>query len=301
MKFQILNNEQVGFYDEGGNLKATIQVSNNDLVIEPASSDGNIVFGENTIRDVEIGSISTPSNLTFLGGGTISSNGNTLYIGSSTLGDSIILSNVTIGSSVIWSTGLSGSFSGSHYGSFFGDGRGLVGITAIVEPAGPIGSVQFNDNINNSGSGDFIFDKTTGAVIITGSINITGSVSASTYYGDGSNLTGINSGFAGTASYALTASYVQNAQTASFVVSASYAQTASFVQNAQTASYVQNAQTASFVVSSSYAQTASYIQNAQTASYVLNAVSASYAATASYLSSLESELNNVLIFNLFIS
>jgi len=49
------------------------------------------------------------------------------------------------------------------------------------------------------------------------------------------------------------------------------------------------------------ASTASYIQNAQTASYVLNAVSASYAATASYLSSLESELNNVLIFNLFIS
>ena len=31
-----------------------------------------------------------------------------------------------------------------------------------------------------------------------------------------------------------------------------------------------------------------------------NAISASYAATASYLSNLESELNNVLIFNLFI-
>jgi hypothetical protein len=56
--------------------------------------------------------------------------------------------------------------------------------------------------------------------------------------------------------------------------------------------------TASWAINAS---TASYVQNAQTASYVLNAVSASYAATASYLSSLESELNNVLIFNLFIS
>ena len=32
-----------------------------------------------------------------------------------------------------------------------------------------------------------------------------------------------------------------------------------------------------------------------------NAISASYAATASYLSNLESELNNVLVLNLFIS
>ena len=56
--------------------------------------------------------------------------------------------------------------------------------------------------------------------------------------------------------------------------------TGSLLGTATTASYVLNA------VSSSFATTASYVQNAQ---------------TASYLSNLESELNTVLIFNLFIS
>jgi hypothetical protein len=53
----------------------------------------------------------------------------------------------------------------------------------------------------------------------------------------------------------------------------SYATTASYVQNAVSASYVLQA------VSSSFASTASYVQTAQTASYVLQAVSASFAST----------------------
>ena len=60
-------------------------------------------------------------------------------------------------------------------------------------------------------------------------------------------------------------------------ITASYALTASFVTIAQTASYVANA------VSSSFATTASFVTTAQTASYVLNAVSSSFATTASYL------------------
>ena len=198
MKIQILNNEQIGFYDEGGNLKATMKTSGSDLVIEPAASDGNIVFGENAVRDVEIGNEATPVEFNFLGGGTITSNGNTLYLGDPNNNDNIIISNTTIGSSVVWSTGLSGSFSGSHYGSFFGDGRGLVGITATVEPAGPVGSIQFNDDINNSGSSDFIFNKTTGAVTITGSVNVSGSTTADFFFGNGAGLTGITSTFAPT-------------------------------------------------------------------------------------------------------
>jgi len=59
------------------------------------------------------------------------------------------------------------------------------------------------------------------------------------------------------------------------ITSASFASTASFVQNAQTSSYVLNA------ISASFASTASFIRNAQTASYVLNAVSSSFATTSS--------------------
>jgi len=56
--------------------------------------------------------------------------------------------------------------------------------------------------------------------------------------------------------------------------------TASWANNAVTASYILNA------VSASFASTASYIQNAQTASYVLNAVSASFSSTASFVNTL---------------
>jgi hypothetical protein len=85
-----------------------------------------------------------------------------------------------------------------------------------------------------------------------------------------------------------TASWAENALTASFLpigtynitsswaVSASQAISSSFAVTAQTASYVLNA------VSASFATTASFVRNAQTASYVLNAVSASFATTASY-------------------
>ena len=83
-------------------------------------------------------------------------------------------------------------------------------------------------------------------------------------------------GSVASASFAVTASYVKNAQTASYVL------------NAQTASYVLNAVSSSFAISSSraisssYASTASYVQLAQTASYVLQAISSSFATTASY-------------------
>jgi hypothetical protein len=86
-----------------------------------------------------------------------------------------------------------------------------------------------------------------------------------------------------TSSYALTASYVQNAVSASYVsnaVSASYVQnavSASYVENAQTASYVLNAISSSYALSASYAVTASYSNNSTTASYANNSTSASYA------------------------
>jgi len=84
------------------------------------------------------------------------------------------------------------------------------------------------------------------------------------------SYTGSNtSQFAGTSSFASTASYVLQS------VSASFASTASFIKNAVSASFATFAQTAN---------TASYVVTAQTASYVLNAVSASFAATASYFS-----------------
>lgn len=76
-----------------------------------------------------------------------------------------------------------------------------------------------------------------------------------------------------TASYALTASYVEGGS----ILTASYALTASYVTNAFTASYILNA------VSSSYALSASYAANVPaTASYALQALSSSFATTSSF-------------------
>lgn len=68
MKFQILNNEELGFFDDNGNKTATIKISGSNLVLNPSGS-GDIILGDNdTVNDIEIGTSLTPSNFTYLGG-----------------------------------------------------------------------------------------------------------------------------------------------------------------------------------------------------------------------------------------
>ena len=125
--------------------------------------------------------------------------------------------------------------------------------------------------------------------IVSGSLIVTEGVSGSfsgSFEGDGSGLTNVPT--TTTASYALTASYVETSQTASYVETA---QTASYVISSSIegiTNYVRNDQTSSMTVA-----TASYVETAQTASYVLNAVSSSYssfAISASYAVSASHEI-----------
>jgi len=159
-----------------------------------------------------------------------------------------------------------------------GGNNDLVYIGTDFYPA-PNGTINFGRNNNRW------------ETIYTTDVSASGDVSASTFTGDGSQVTGVV-----TSSYSNTASYVETAQTASYfigdisfpsglevtgsllldgsmsacgdvtasgfigdgsqitgVVSSSYALTASYVETAQT---------------SSTAQTASYVESAQTASYV---------------------------------
>ena len=205
MKFQILNNEELGFFDNNGNKKAIMKLSGSNFIIDPVDTGANIIMGEGeTVNDLELGIVSTPINMTFLGGGTITSNGNTLYIGDANNNDSIVLYNTTFSSSVTMAAGLSGSFSGSHYGTFTGYGGNLTGIVATVAPGGDNKTIQFNDgNTDTGGNNNFTFDKTTNAVSITGSLNISGSlngnisgsITADSFIGNGSGLTGVTSTF----------------------------------------------------------------------------------------------------------
>lgn len=164
----------------------------------------------------------------------------------------------------------SGSYniSGSFSGSFVGDGSNLTNLP----------SQSFN-------TGSFVTTSSFNA--FTGSYN-TGSFTGS-FIGNGSGLTNLPTQSFNTSSLATTGSntFVGNqivtgsvtsttGFTGSLFGTASIANTASYVQTAQTASYILNA------ISASYARTASYIVNAQTASYVSNAISSSYSVTASY-------------------
>jgi hypothetical protein len=130
MKFQILNNEELGFFDDNGVKKALIKLSGSNFVIDPIDNGSNIIMGPgNTANDLELGILSLPVSMTFLGGGTISSNGSILNIGDPANNDNVVLYNTTFSSSVTMAAGLSGSFTGSHYGNFYGNGGGLTGIS----------------------------------------------------------------------------------------------------------------------------------------------------------------------------
>jgi hypothetical protein len=140
-----------------------------------------------------------------------------------------------------------GSLSWIWNGKSWNNGTSILVTSNLVS-----GSAQFTNG--NSAAFDTTSNVTFGQVTasfakITGSIFGTASFSEQAF----------------SASYALSASYVLNA------VSASYSLTSSFSIQSQTASFVTTAQTASYVL---LAQTASYIS---TASYALAALSASYA------------------------
>ncbi len=85
--------------------------------------------------------------------------------------------------------------SGSFSGSFVGDGSGLTGISGSGTPGGSNTQIQFNNSGNFGGSSNLTFDGTT---LTTQRITASVHVSASVFYGDGSNLTGISGSGGGT-------------------------------------------------------------------------------------------------------
>lgn len=60
-------------------------------------------------------------------------------------------------------------------GTLIYDGTGSL-FTVTVPPTGPNQSIQFNDGGTISGSGNFIFNKTTNVATLTGSLSMTGNL-----------------------------------------------------------------------------------------------------------------------------
>jgi len=202
--------------------------------------------------------------------------------------------------------------SGSFSGSFFGDGSGLSGVAASFPVTAKTDLVNTDKFFINDGAskfttyGDLLVDlagtnlATQSNDSLTLASTITGltSVSATGFTGSFTGslvgaLTGTAS-FANNATSASFASQAANATTASYVLQAVSASFATLAQTANTASYVVTAQTASYVLQAVSASFATNAANATTASYVLQAVSASFATnatSASFASNIASGLN----------
>jgi len=168
-----------------------------------------------------------------------------------------------------WHSGsfVSGSFESIESTHFSGSGINITGI--ITSSYSISSSYAITSSYAVSASHEIIKEVSssyadTASFAQSGNGIFSGSFSGS-YQGDGSQLTGIVS-----SSYALTASYVETSQTASYVISSSIdgitnyvrvdqtssmsVATASYVENAQTASYVETSQTASYVEASNIVQ-----------------------------------------------
>jgi len=178
-------------------------------------------------------------------------------------------------------------------------------------PGGSNGDIQYRVNGTTFGGVSKI-RFVGGDVFVTGSFlgDVNGTASYATNAGNALTASFVQQAVSASfATSALTASYVLNAVSSSFATSAL---TASYVLNAVSSSFATNALTASYVlqaVSASYANnalsasystnalsasfastalTASFVQNAVSASYATNALSASYASNADLLDNLNS-------------
>ena len=173
MKFQIIDNKKLQFFNDAGDITGELFVSQSgDMYIRPLSGSGDLILGNDEIvGTVEIGNQNIPATLSFLGGGTISANGNTLNIGSPS--DIVNLYN-TVYSQSLYVTGsveVTGSVSANE---FIGSGSGILGIISSSY------AISASHLIGGGGGGGIFvqtgsFYSTTNDLQITGSLLVSGS------------------------------------------------------------------------------------------------------------------------------
>ena len=193
MKYQLLNNKPLQFYNTSGELIGTIEISSSgDMLIRPDSgSSRDIILGnQDTVGDIEVGQPSAETTWKFIGGGMISANGNTLTIGDSTAGDIVI-----IDASV---------FSGSFSGSFQGDGSQLTGIeSSSYATTASYALTALSASYAPGGGGGSTFPFTgdaeiTGSLVLSGSnidLNVLGDITASGDISSSGTITAITGSF----------------------------------------------------------------------------------------------------------
>lgn len=162
MKFRILKNEPLEFYNEAGDLTGQVIISGSgDLIIRAESGSRDVIIGDNTTTgDVEIGTTAAPVTLKLMGGGTITGNGSNVYIGNATSGEHVVLYNAIYSQSlqVTGSVDVTGSVFADN---FIGDGGGVTGVisssyaetASFAQSGNGIFSGSFSGSFQGNGSG----------------------------------------------------------------------------------------------------------------------------------------------------
>ena len=171
----VLINDKLIVYDDAS-FNNILEVSNNLLVKGDASIKNNLEVSGNITA------------FTYFGDGSNLTGIDALPDQSGNSGKILI----TDGSNATWSNDISvnsinasGNITAFTY---FGDGSNLTGIDALPDQSGNSGKILITDGSNATWSNDISVNN----LDISENINTIGSITAFTYFGDGSNLTGID-------------------------------------------------------------------------------------------------------------
>ena len=178
MKYRLLHNNPLQFYDTNAELVGTISANGSNLKI--TSNSGVIELG-NTASDIQVGTLGTSINWTFLGGGTIGAGG----IGTINMGQSGDTINMNV-------AGVTYQYPASflRYNEITGTNNKInittqvPGSVVLSLPQRPVvGQIQLTDTVPST-------SNLTGALTVAGGVGIAGNVYSGGVYDTGINIIG---------------------------------------------------------------------------------------------------------------
>jgi len=178
LKYRLLHNNPLQFYDTNAELVGTISANGSNLKI--TSNSGVIELG-NTASDIQVGTLGTSINWTFLGGGTIGAGG----IGTINMGQSGDTINMNV-------AGVTYQYPASflRYNEITGTNNKInittqvPGSVVLSLPQRPVvGQIQLTDTVPST-------SNLTGALTVAGCVGIAGNVYSGGVYDTGINIIG---------------------------------------------------------------------------------------------------------------
>ena len=167
MKYRILNNSPLEFYDATANLFGSVSANGSNLKI--ISTSGIIELG-NIASDIQVGSTGTAVNWTFAGGGTIGAAGNILVLGAS--GDTVNLTQPGVTyqypSYLVRYTDITAT---NNKINITTQVPGSINLTLPNRPV--VGQLSLIDNVPTT-------SNTVGTLTVAGGVGVTGNVYAGT-------------------------------------------------------------------------------------------------------------------------